>query len=75
MALTAGKNGVVNDVAMKARVKEESPIDDILRLQGIQEERLTSIMQNRDAGEPASVVDVSGINGGNYGGWGGDWCP
>ncbi len=67
---------VVNDVAMKAMVKEETDISAIQALQATQEARLLSIVENRDAGSPATVVDVSNINGGNYGGYGGgDWCP
>jgi hypothetical protein len=70
---------VVNDMAMKARVKEESPIDGIQALQAVQEDRLRTIMENRDAGAPATVVDVYRVNGeGGYGdgsGFGGDWGP
>lgn len=64
---------IVNDVAIKAKVKEESPIDDILKLQASQEERLSHVMENRDAGAPPTTVDVYGMNGGGYGGNGEDW--
>lgn len=63
---------IINDVAMKAKVKEESSIDDLMKLQASQEERLSHVMENRDAGAPPTVVDVSGSNGWGYGGddWG-----
>lgn len=66
----------VNDMAMKARVKEQTPIDDLQKLQAVQEDRLSSIMENRDAGSPATVVDVYRANGWGGDGWGGgDWGP
>ncbi len=55
---------VVNDVAMKACVKEETSISDLQRLQAVQEDRLASIVENRDAGSPATTVDVYASNGG-----------
>lgn len=62
-----GVNGweewVINDVAMKALIKEESSIDDLMRMQSIQEDRLQSIVENRDAGAPATTVDVYAMNG------------
>lgn len=58
----------INDVAIKAKVKEESPIGELLQLQAAQEERLTHVIENRDAGSPATTVDVLSANGG----WGGD---
>lgn len=67
----------INDMAMKALVKEESPIDGVMALQAVQEDRLRTIMENRDAGAPASVVDVYRVNGmdGAGGGYGSDWGP
>lgn len=66
----------INDLAMKARVKEESPIDDLMRLQAVQEDRLSSIIENRDAGAPQTTVDVYRSNGfGGDGFQGGDWEP
>lgn len=65
---------VVNDVAMKARVKDESSIDDLMKLQAMQEERLTHVIDNRDASQPATTVDILSANGGWYGdGSGRDW--
>lgn len=63
---------VVNDVAIKAKVKEESPVDDLMKLQASQEERLSHVMENRDAGAPPVTVDVYAGNGSGYGGddWG-----
>lgn len=68
---------IVNDVAMKALVKEESDISGVQALQAVQEDRLRTIMENRDAGAPATVVDVSRVNGwgDSGGGVGGDWGP
>lgn len=57
---------VINDVAMKALVKEESGIDDVMKLQAIQEERLTGIIDNRDAGAPQTTVDVYAMNGAGW---------
>lgn len=75
-AINGWEEWVVNDVAMKALAKEESDISAVQALQAVQNERLASIMENRDAGSPATMVDVTGINGGNYGEWGGgDWGP
>lgn len=69
----------INDMAMKALVKEESDISGVMQLQAVQEDRLQTIMENRDAGAPATTVDVSRANGwGDYGGgWGpgSDWGP
>jgi hypothetical protein len=66
---------IVNDVAMKARIKEESPINDIQAMQAGQNERLASIPENRDAGSPATTVDVHRSNGyWGGGGWDmGEW--
>lgn len=70
-----GVNGweewVVNDVAMKALVKEESDVSGVMALQGVQNDRLSSIIENRDAGAPATTVDVWAANGGGNFGWGG----
>lgn len=68
---------VVNDMAMKALVKEESPIDGVQALQAVQEDRLRTIMENRDAGAPATVVDAYRVNGYGWGGdgTGSDWGP
>lgn len=64
----------VNDVAMKALVKEESPIDDLMKLQAGQEERLTHVIENRDASQPATTVDIINANGGmGMDGFGRDW--
>lgn len=72
----AWEEWAVNDAAMKARAKEQTPIDDLLRLQAAQEERLTHAMENRDAGAPATTVDVYRANGGGgYGGGWGGWEP
>jgi len=64
----------INDTAMKAKLKEESPIDDLLKAQAAQEERLTHVTENRDAGSASVTVDVYAANG-NYwgGGFNGDW--
>lgn len=75
-----GVNGwdewAVNDIAMKALTKEESDISAVQALQAVQEDRLSSIMENRDAGSPATTVDVYASNGYGFGdGRGGDWCP
>jgi len=68
----------VNDIAMKALAKEESDLSGVAGLQQVQNDRLASIIENRDASAPSTVVDVYRVNGG-YGwggdGMGGDWCP
>ncbi len=68
----------VNDIAMKALVKEESDISGVAALQQVQNERLASIIENRDAGAPATQLDVysSSIGwpfGGSWGGTSGGW--
>lgn len=62
---------VVNDVAQKALVKEESDISGVQALQAVQNDRLASIIENRDAGAPQTTVDVWAANGGGNFGWGG----
>lgn len=68
---------VVNDVAMKALVKEESDISGVQALQATQEERLSHVVENRDAGSPPTTVDVNRVNGGGtgYGFDGEGWIP
>lgn len=66
----------VNDIAMKALAKENSPMDGVQALQAVQNDRLASIIENRDAGSPATTVDVFRANG--YGDdltGNGGWCP
>lgn len=64
----------INDAAMKAKIKEESAVDDLQRLQAVQEERLNHVIENRDAGSPATTVDVWNANGGSgTDGFGRDW--
>lgn len=63
---------VVNDAAMKALAKEESDISQVAALQAKQEERLTHVIENRDAGMPATTVDVYRSNGWAGDGWPGD---
>ena len=66
---------VINSAAMKALVKEESDISGLMALQAVQDRRLATIIENRDAGSPATVVDVynqgSVQPGPGWGGWGG----
>lgn len=65
----------INDVAIKARAKEQTPCDDLRALKAEQEERLTHVTENRDAGQPGVTVDSYGANGGwSSNGWG-DWEP
>ena len=66
---------VINDAAMKALVKEESDISGLQALQQVQNERLATIMENRDAGSPSTTVDVYARNATNdpFGGDGGWW--
>jgi hypothetical protein len=54
----------VNDIAMKALAKEESDLSGVMALQQVQNDRLQSIIDNRDAGEPATVTDVYAMNDG-----------
>lgn len=75
-AINGWEEWVVNDVALKARAKEETDLSGIQALQQVQEDRLSSIMENRDAGSPSTVVDVTQVNGYGFGdGRGGDWVP
>lgn len=76
-----GVNGweewAINDIAMKALTKEESDLSGVMALQQVQNDRLASIMENRDAGAAATMVDVYAVNSGfplGEGG-GGDWFP
>lgn len=69
---------VINDSAMKAGVKEETDISGLQALQAVQEERLSHVIENRDAGSAPTTVDVNRANGfGNVGmGFEGeDWSP
>lgn len=63
----SGINGweewAVNDIALKALTKEESDLSGVQALQAVQNDRLSSIIENRDAGEPQTVVDVYEANG------------
>lgn len=66
---------VINDCAIKARMKEQTPTEQLDAALAKQEERLIHVMENRDAGCPATTVDVYRVNGGWGGssnGWG-DW--
>jgi hypothetical protein len=71
-----GVNGweeyAINLTAKKALVKEESDTSGVDSLLAQQNERLVSIAENRDAGEPQSVVDIYEANGlWPYNQWGG----
>lgn len=60
--------------AKKALTKEESDTSGIDSLLAIQEERLTHVIENRDAGQPATTVDIWSANGGwLVDGFGHDW--
>lgn len=78
-AINGWEEWAVNDIAMKALTKEESDLSGVMALQQVQNDRLASIIENRDAAAPATVVDVYRVNGGwgpwDGEGWGGDWCP
>lgn len=57
-----GVNGweewVVNDVAMKALVKDESDVSGVMALQQVQNDRLQTIIDSRDVGAPETTADV-----------------
>lgn len=60
-------------VALLAYAKEESVPNNLQQLFNEQQERLTHIMENRDAGAPSTTVDVYALNGQGGGGvWSGD---
>lgn len=54
---------IVNDVALKILSKEESDMSGVQALQSVQNDRLASIMQNRDAGSPSTMIDMDASNG------------
>lgn len=54
-------------MAKKALTKEESDTSGVDSLLAIEEQRIESLKHNRDAGMPAKVVDIYGINGGHGG--------
>lgn len=74
-AINGWEEWVVNDVAMKALVKDESDLSGVEALQSVQNDRLASIIENRDAGSPSQTVDAYRINGWGNDGWpgSGDW--
>ena len=76
-AINGWEEWVINHAAMKARVKEESPVDGLQILLAIEEERLNHVAENRDASSPAVTVDVYRVNGWGESGsdFGGEWSP
>jgi hypothetical protein len=63
---------VINDVAEKMLIKEETDASGVRALKAQQEARLVSVTQNRDAGSPATVVDVYRANDRGGSGYGPD---
>lgn len=63
---------VILSAAINARIKEESPVQELMAMLARQDERLTSIKENRDAGAPGVTVDVYRANGwsGDHDDWG-----
>jgi len=53
---------VINDAAIKARVKEESEISDLAAMRLNIEKRIESAAENRDAGMPQTVTDVYSLS-------------
>lgn len=77
-----GVNGweewVINHVAKKALTKDESDTSSVDSLLAIEQDRLTSVIENRDIGAPATTVDVYAATSGGpwYGnGFGGGFVP
>lgn len=72
-----GVNGweewVVNDVAMKALVKDESDLSGVGALQQVQNDRLQTIIDSRDVGAPETTTDVYRGSFGWGFGWGDGW--
>lgn len=70
-----GVNGweewVVNDVALKALVKDESDLSGVGALQQVQNDRLQTIIDSRDVGAAQTTTDVN-PGGFGLGAWGGD---
>lgn len=70
-----GVNGweewAVNDIAMKALVKDESDLSGVAALQQVQNDRLQTIIENRDPGAPEVTTDV--YRGGMGFGYGADF--
>lgn len=60
---------VVIDAAIKMRVKEESPVDELLLAKQDMKARILAASSGRDSGEPARVVDTDS----NYAGFRNLW--
>jgi hypothetical protein len=60
---------VVIDAAIKMRVKEESPVEELLLAKENMRQRILSASAGRDSGEPARVVDTDS----NYAGFRNLW--
>lgn len=60
---------VVIDAAIKMRVKEESPVDELLLAKQDMKSRIAAASSGRDSGEPARVVDTDS----NYAGFRNLW--
>jgi len=60
---------VIIDAAIKMRVKEESPVDELLLAKQQMKERILSSSSGRDSGEPARMVDTDS----NYAGFRNLW--
>jgi hypothetical protein len=60
---------VVIDAAIKMRVKEESPVEELLLAKESMRQRILSASAGRDSGEPARVVDTDS----NYAGFRNLW--
>ena len=59
---------VIVDAAIKAMQKEESDVSVLMAQKEALKRRIEAAAANRDAGEPESVSDIRGLNGGNWGG-------
>jgi hypothetical protein len=53
---------VIIDAAIKARIKEESDVQELLMAKAAMVARIESIAANRDAGAPSRIVDVNSSN-------------
>lgn len=67
---------IIIDAAIKARVKEESDVSALMMAKGAIIARIESAAENRDAGNPATIVDTQfggmwgPMGSGDGGGWG-----
>lgn len=63
---------VIIDAAIKAQIKQERPIDELMVQKAAMKLRIESMAEGRDAGQAHHVSDVMSLNGWGYDGFGSD---